>query len=317
LTRLSFGGAQIGNLYRETSDEEAAGAVAAAWEVGIRYFDSAPHYGLGLSERRLGAALRAHPRDEYVISTKVGRLLEPATSAAVDGEGFAVAAAVRRRWDFSRDGVRRSLEDSLARLGLDRVDILFMHDPDEHWREAVEQAYPALAELRDQGVVRAIGAGMNQSEMLTRFVRHTDIDLVMLAGRYTLLEQGALDELLPECERRGVGVIAVGVFNSGLLSRPDPKPGSKYNYADAPGELLERAARIAAVCARHGSSLPAAALHFPLGHPAVVSVGVGIRTAEQARRNHELFSARVPAELWEELKADGLLRADVPVPSAG
>ena len=315
VTPLSFGGAPIGNLYRETGDADARAAIDAAWRSGVRYFDTAPHYGLGLSERRLGEALSERPRDEYVISTKVGRLLVPGDDGPGLSEGYAVRAGLRRRWDFSRDGVLRSLEGSLERLGLDRVDVLYLHDPDDHWEQAAGQAYPALAELRDQGVVRAIGAGMNQSEMLARFVRETDIDLIMLAGRYTLLEQGALDELLPLCVERGVGVIAVGVFNSGLLSRAWPERGAKYDYADAPVDLVERARALAAVCERHGVALPAAALQFPFAHPAVVSVGVGCRTAAQLERNVELFGAPVPGALWGELVAEGLLRADAPVPA--
>jgi D-threo-aldose 1-dehydrogenase len=318
LTPLSFGGAPIGNLYRPTSDEDAAAAVARAWDAGVRYFDTAPHYGLGLSERRLGAALHARPREEYVVSTKVGRVLVPDPSGGrrMDPGGFAVPATARRVWDFSRDGVLRSLESSLGRLGLDRVDLLFLHDPDDHWRQALDEALPALAELRDQGVVRAIGAGMNQTAMLTDFVHHADIDLVMLAGRYTLLEQGAIEDLLPLCAERGVGVVAVGVFNSGLLSRPAPEPGARYDYAAAAPELVERAGRIAAVCERHGATLPAAALQFPLAHPAVASVGVGCRTADQVARNAELFRAPLAHELWAELVAEGLLRPDVPVPAA-
>jgi D-threo-aldose 1-dehydrogenase len=314
LTPLSFGGAPIGNLYRETSDADARGAIDVAWRCGVRYFDTAPHYGLGLSERRLGSALRERPRDEYVISTKVGRLLVPGDDGPGLSEGFAVRPGLRREWDFSRDGVLRSLGGSLARLGLDRVDVLFLHDPDDHWEQAVGQAYPALAELRDQGVVRAIGAGMNQSEMLARFVRETDMDLIMLAGRYTLLEQGALDELLPLCLERGVGVVAVGVFNSGLLSKDRPGAGAKYDYADAPVDLVGRARAIAAVCERHGVTLPAAALQFPAAHPAVVSVGVGCRTAGQVERNVELFEAPAPGSLWEELVGSGLVRADAPLP---
>jgi D-threo-aldose 1-dehydrogenase len=199
LTILSLGGAQIGNLYHAIDDDDATATVNEAWDSGIRYFDTAPHYGLGLSERRLGAALRTRPRHEYVVSTKVGRLLEPvpAGSGARDDQGFDVPATHRRVWDFSRDGVLRSVEASLQRLGLDRIDVLFLHDPDDHWRQAIDEAYPALAQLRDEGVVTAIGAGMNQAEMLADFVRHTDMDLIMLAGRYTLLEQGALDEFLP------------------------------------------------------------------------------------------------------------------------
>ena len=310
LTPLAFGGAPIGNLYRETSDADARAVIDTAWRSGVRYFDTAPHYGLGLSERRLGQALAERPRDEFVISTKVGRLLVPGDGPT---EGFAVHTGLRRQWDFSRDGVLRSLEGSLERLGLDRVDVLYLHDPDDHWEQAAGQAYPALAELRDQGVVRAIGAGMNQSEMLARFVRETDMDLIMLAGRYTLLEQGALDELLPLCILRGVRVVAVGVFNSGLLSKPRPEPGAKYDYADAPPELVQRANAIADVCERHGVTLPAAALRFPLAHPAVVSVAVGCRNAAQVERNAELFAAPIPGALWEELTAEGLLRADAPV----
>ena len=317
LTELTFGGAPIGNLYRETPDAEAAGAVHEAWACGVRAFDTAPHYGLGLSERRLGAALASYPREAYVLSTKVGRVLEPdpAGAARQDAEGFAVPAAWRRRWDFSRDGVLRSLEGSLARLGTDRVDVLLLHDPDDHWAEAVGEGFPALAALRAQGVVRAIGVGMNQSRMLADFVRHTDVDLVLLAGRYTLLEQGALDDLLPLCAERGVAVIAAGVFNSGILARERPGLDATYNYAPAPPALIARAHRLAGVCERHGVPLPAAALQFPLAHPAVASVAVGCRTAAEVRRNAQLLEAPVPAALWADLVAEGLLRADAPVPA--
>jgi D-threo-aldose 1-dehydrogenase len=315
LTRLSFGGAPIANLYEPLDDAVAAAAVEAAWAAGIRYFDTAPHYGLGLSERRLGEALRAHPREDYVISTKVGRLLEPLPQVAGDFDvagGFAVPVTHRRVWDFSRDGVRRSLEDSLERLGLDRVDIVFIHDPDDHRRAAFSEAYPALEELRAEGVVRAIGAGMNQSAMLADFARETDVDVLLLAGRYTLLEQDALDDLLPVCEARGVAIVAGGVFNSGLLAQPRPPDDATYDYAPAPPERLARARAIADVCDRHGVPLPAAALAFPGRHPAVASVLVGARDAAQVARNAELFESAVPDDLWRELKAEGLLRADAP-----
>jgi D-threo-aldose 1-dehydrogenase len=316
LSRLSLGCAPIGNLYRPTSDADARGAVEAAWDAGVRYFDTAPHYGLGLSERRLGAALRDRPRDAFTVSTKVGRRLEPVTDGErPDDEGYAVAPTHRRVWDFTRDGVLRSLESSLERLGLDRVDVLFAHDPDDHYREVLDGAYPALEELRAQGVVRSIGAGMNQAGVLADFVRHTDMDLLMLAGRYTLLEQGALDDLLPLCERRGVRVVAAGVFNSGLLARDVPPDDAHYDYAAAPGELVARARRLAAVCGRHGVTLPAAALAFPLAHPAVASVCVGARSAAQVGRNAALFAARIPAGLWAELRAEGLLREDAPAPA--
>ncbi|NDL59609.1 aldo/keto reductase [Phytoactinopolyspora mesophila] len=318
LTTLSLGGAPIGNLYRAVDDDDAAAAIDEAWRSGIRYFDTAPHYGLGLSERRVGAALRQRPRDQYVVSTKVGRLLEPvpAGSGARDDEGFDVAATHRRIWDFSRDGVLRSVEHSLERLGLDRIDVLFLHDPDDHWQQAIDEACPALTQLRDEGVVTAIGAGMNQSEMLSRFVRHADMDLIMLAGRYTLLEQGALDEFLPLCEQRGVSVVAAAVFNSGLLAKPHPEPGAMYNYGEAPATLLRRAQHIGRICERHGTTLPAAAMRFPLAHPAVATVNVGSRDAEQVRRNVQLFQAPIPSQLWSELQDEGLLRADAPVPGA-
>ncbi len=313
--RVGLGCAQLGNLYRAISDETAAATVDAAWSRGIRYFDTAPHYGLGLSERRLGAVLREHPRDEYVVSTKVGRLLVPTGSDhGRDELGFDVPATHRRVWDFSRDGVLRSVEESLERLGLDRVDVLLLHDPDEHWTQAVDEGYPALAELRDQGVVRAIGVGMKQSEMPAKFVRHTDIDLVMLAGRYTLLEQGAINDLLPLCEQRGVGVIAVGVFNSGLLAEPRPPETTFYDYQPAPADLVDRARRIADVCERHGTTLPNAAVQFPLAHPAVISVAIGSENADQIQRNLDLLTTPVPAAVWEELTAAGLLDPAAPTP---
>jgi D-threo-aldose 1-dehydrogenase len=311
---FGLGCAQLGNLYRAISDETAADTVDTAWARGVRYFDTAPHYGLGLSERRLGAALRARPRDAYVLSTKVGRLLVPTTPASGrDDQGFDVPATHHRVWDFSRDGVLRSLESSLERLGLDRVDVLFLHDPDDHWRQAIDEGYPALAELRDQGVVDAIGVGMNEPDMPARFVRHTDVDLIMLAGRYTLLEQGALD-LLALCEQRDVRLVAAGVFNSGLLATDRPRADATYDYGPVPADLLDRARRIAEVCQRHGSSVPAAALQFPLAHPAVASVVVGSGTAEQVHRNVDLMNATTPAAMWMELAESGLLDPAAPIP---
>ena len=311
---LSLGCAQLGNLFQEVSDDDAHATVAAAWDAGMRYFDTAPHYGLGLSERRLGAALADRPRDAFVVSTKVGRALDAVdVVSGMDDDGFLVPATHRRRFDFSRDGIRRSLEESLERLGLDRVDILYLHDPDDHWDDVLATGYPALAELRAEGVVSAIGAGMNQSAMLADLVRHTDVDLLMLAGRYTLLEQDSLDDLLPLCAERGVGIVAAGVFNSGLLARA--QPAGRYDYGDAPPAIVERARAIAAVCERHGTTLPAAALAFPLAHPAVASVCVGARTAAQVERNAALYREPVAPELWLELKAEGLLREDAPVPA--
>jgi D-threo-aldose 1-dehydrogenase len=317
LGRLGLGCAQLGNLYREVDDDTAARTVAAAWDAGVRYFDTAPHYGLGLSERRLGAALRAYPRAEYTLSTKVGRRLVPDPEGAGrrDTEGFAVPADHRRVWDFTADGVRRSLAESLARLGVDRVDLVLIHDPEEHMAAALDGAYPALADLRAQGVVRAIGAGTKRSEVLHRFARDTDVDVVMIAGRYTLLEQPALDALLPECQRRGVRAITAGVFNSGLLAEERPHEGLPYEYGDAPGDVLARATALAAACARHGTSLPAAAIAFAAAHPAVASVVVGAQDPDQVHRNAALAAADPPPkELWADLVAEGLLRPDAPIP---
>ncbi|WP_217214322.1 aldo/keto reductase [Streptomyces sp. AC550_RSS872] len=304
---LSFGGAGLGNLYTEVGEQQAYEAVDAAWDAGIRYFDTAPHYGLGLSERRLGAALRERPRDQYVISTKVGRRLEPVPDASGDdlANGFAVPATHRRVWDFSADGVRRSLEGSLERLGLDRVDVVYLHDPDDHAEQAFREGYPALEKLRSEGVVGAIGAGMNQAEMLTRFVTDTDVDVVLCAGRYTLLDQSALDDLLPVAVECHTSVVVGGAFNSGLLA--DPRPDATYDYSRAPRELLDRALRMKALADRHGITLRAAALAFCAAHPAVASVLVGARSAGEVRDCAEQFATDVPTALWQELLESGLL----------
>jgi D-threo-aldose 1-dehydrogenase len=319
LTELGLGGSMLGNLYRATTDAQGRGAVDAAWDGGVRYFDTAPHYGLGLAERRLGEFLADRPRADYVISTKVGRLLvdDPTGAVRRDDQGFDVPATARRVWDFSADGVLRSIESSLERLGTDRIDVALLHDPDDRWEQAVSQGYPALARLRDEGVVAAIGAGMNQSAMLSRFVRETDMDVVMVASRYTLLEQGALADLLPAAEERGTAVIAAGVFNTGLLARPQPEPGAKYEYGEAPPELVHRAQRMAAVCERHGAALPAAAIQFPFGHPAVVSVVLGAADSAEMRANTAAHAATVPSAVWEDLRGEGLIPDDVPLPDHG
>lgn len=315
LTELGFGSTAIGNMYRAVDDDTARAAVDAAWAAGIRYFDTAPHYGLGLAERRLGRFLAGQPRDEFVFSSKVGRLLEANEHPTARGDAtYDVPGDVRVMRDYSRDGVLRSIEASMRRTGLDRFDVVFVHDPDDYWTQAAEEAMPALAELRDQGVIGAIGAGMTQSGMLERFLRETAADVVMLAGRYTLLEQGALDDVLPAAVELGKGVIAVGAFNSGLLARDRPPAGAKYEYADAPSEVVARAVRIAEICEEHGTTLPAAAIAFPFGHPAVVNVTLGMRSAEEVARNVELHARPVPGALWEHLRAKGLLRDDAPLP---
>jgi len=300
VTPLGFGAAGIGNLFTPITDDQAAEAVTAAWDKGIRYFDTAPHYGLGLSERRLGAALRDRPRTEYTLSTKVGRLLEPTDAGGDDlaAGGFAVPATHRRVWDFSADGVRRCLDASLERLGLDRVDVVYLHDPDDHADQVFREGYPALEKLRSEGVVGAIGAGMNQTAMLTRFVRETDVDVVLCAGRYTLLDRSALTDLLPAAEERGVSVVIGGAFNSGLLA--DPKPGATYNYAAAPQELLDRALHLKEIADRHGITLRAAALAFCAAHPVVVSVLTGARSAAEVTDGAEQFATPVPDAFWKE-----------------
>ncbi|GAA1702942.1 aldo/keto reductase [Microbacterium sediminicola] len=311
LTRLGVGGAQLGNLGRTIDDAQSQAVVDAGWERGIRYFDTAPHYGLGLSERRLGAALAQYPRDEYVLSTKVGRLLvdTPETADQVDPGGFQVPATHRREWDFTRDGVLRSLEGSLERLGLDRVDIVYLHDPDFHWETASTEGIQALIDLREEGVVGAVGVGMNQSAMPAAFIEHTDIDVVMLAGRYTLLEQPALADLLPLAAARGVGIVNVGIYNSGLLARDRVPADATYNYLPAPPELVARANRIAEICERWGTTLPTAAMHYGLDHPAIAAVVVGCRSAAQVEDAVRRVEADVPAGLWLELASEELIPA--------
>ncbi|WP_406054716.1 aldo/keto reductase [Streptomyces sp. NBC_01077] len=315
VSELALGCAALGNLYHPVTDEAAHATVDAAWDAGVRTFDTAPHYGLGLSERRLGAALRDRPRDTYTLSTKVGRLLVPSPPGSPGDDlahGFAVPATHRRVWDFSADGVLRSLEASLKRLGLDRIDIALLHDPDDHSEQALREAYPALERLRGEGVVGAIGIGMNQSALPARFLRETGIDVVLLAGRYTLLEQDGLTELLPEAAARGRSVVIGGVFNSGLLTAP--RPGATYDYAPAPQPVLDRALRLFAVTERHGVPLRAAALRFPFGHPSVASVLTGARSPEEVRDTVEQLRRPIPDALWDELRAEGLLDPDTPVP---
>jgi D-threo-aldose 1-dehydrogenase len=314
VTKLSFGAAGIGSLYAPVSDATARAGVAAAWEAGIRCFDTAPHYGLGQSEQRLGAALRDYPREAYVVSTKVGRILEPVQHPDGDdlANGFAVPASHHRRWDFTAAGVERSLAESLRRLDLDRIDIVYLHDPDEHFEQALREGYPALEELRDQGVIGAIGVGMNQAAIPARFVRETDIDVVLLAGRYTLLDQSGLDDLLPAAEARGVSVVIGGVFNSGILA--DPHRGAAYDYGAVPEDVLTRALRMQALCEKHRISLRSAALQFPFGHPAVSTVLIGARSADEVRDAVEQARQPIPQRLWHELRATGLLPENVPLP---
>jgi D-threo-aldose 1-dehydrogenase len=311
VTRFGLGTAPLAGLFEEVDEGQALRVIQRAWEAGIRFFDTAPLYGHGLAELRLGRVLRERPRAEFTLATKVGRLLR-ADVPPEPGQVFRGVPPVNPLFDFSYDGVMRSVEESLERLGLSRIDVLHIHDPDNHFDEALSGAYRALTQLRTDGVIGAVGAGMNQSEMLTRFAREGEFDCFLLAGRYTLLEQGALDELLPVCLEQGIAIIAGGVYNSGILA--DPKPGAHYNYKAAPAHLLERAQRIRAVCERNGVSLKAAAVQFPLGHPAVASVVIGCRSLAQLDESLEMFEVDIPPALWQELKTEGLLRDDVPTP---
>jgi len=294
-----FGGAPIGGLYAPVSDQAAAATLAAAWDAGIRAFDTAPHYGGGVSERRIGEFLPGRPRDSFTVCTKVGRLLVPAGGDVEGAEGFYGAPPLTRVRDYSRDGVRRSLEQSLGRLRLDRADIVLIHDPDDFMSQAADEAYPALAELRAQGAVTAIGAGMNSPVPLAWLIERCELDCVLVAGRYTLLDDSAADVLFPLARRRGVTVLAGGVFNSGILAGAGD--GATYDYAPAPPALLARARRMRDACAGYGVPLAAAALRFSLRHPAVTAAVVGARSPEEIRQDVSYLDTHIPEALLREL----------------
>jgi D-threo-aldose 1-dehydrogenase len=315
VSRLGLGASVIGGLFQPVSDDEARAVVTTALALGIRYVDTAPLYGLGASERRVGEALASRPDVPCTLSTKVGRLLRtnPTVHETLPEGHWHVPDDVKPVLDFSRDGIRRSLFESLERLSLDRVGVAYVHDPDDHLDQAIAEALPALAELRAEGLVGAIGAGMTNAAALCRIVREAEPDCVLLAARYTLLDQTALDELLPLCEREGVAVVAGGVLNSGVLA--DPSPGARFDYAEAPRPVLERARLAASVCAEHGVPLAAAALQLPLGHPAVVSVLTGVRSVTELQLNVRHFDLELPPALWDDLVAAGILAESTPLPS--
>jgi D-threo-aldose 1-dehydrogenase len=313
VTRMGLGGAPLGGLFADVGDDVATRLVLRAHELGVRYFDTAPLYGSGKSERRYAGALAQIPRDEFVLSTKVGRLLEPVVGPP-DSAPFVNAPAVAPVFDFSRDGVLRSLEASLERLGLERVDIALIHDPDDHFEQAIGGAYAALAELRSQGVVKAIGAGMNQWQMPARLAREGDFDCFLLAGRYTLLDQSGLVELLPMCEEKGISIVIGGPYNSGILAS-DLSPGATFDYMAAPPLLLDKARRISAVCDRHGVPLKAAALQFGLAHPAVAATIPGARSVAEVEENLAMAAHPIPVQLWEELRAERLISEAAPTPA--
>jgi D-threo-aldose 1-dehydrogenase len=321
VSELGLGCATLGNLYSEVSDGEAAQTVARAFESGTRFFDTAPLYGYGLSERRLGDALRPHARQSYVLSTKVGRLLRPRSGEAEPDDVFAGALPFDPVFDYSRDAVLRSLEDSLQRLGMTRVDVVLLHDlgrlthgdeaHGETFRTAMEGGYPVLDELRAAGTIGAIGLGVNEWEVCVEAMAHADLDCFLLAGRYTLLEQTALEHFLPECQKRGSSIIIGGPYNTGILAS-EPVEGATYDYEAVDPEVLARARRISRVCESHGVPLPAAALQFPLLHPAVCSVIPGARSPQEVEQNVDYLARDIPEGLWRDLVSEGLLHPDSP-----
>jgi D-threo-aldose 1-dehydrogenase len=308
VTRLMLGCSPLAGMYAPVEDRQAAAVLEASWDEGVRAFDTAPQYGVGLSEERLGAFLADRAVGEAVVSTKVGRFLVDAVDDEAKGVDLFYGVPSRRLVDdYSKDGVRRSLAASLGRLGRDRVDVALIHDPDEYAELALTESYPALRELRDEGVVGAIGVAMNHADMLTWLVERTELDCVLIAGCYSLLGAPAADRLFPACEKRGVSVLAAGVYRSGILA--DPRPGTHLDYAPAPSSAVEQVNRIRSVCDRYGVPLAAAALQFVLAHPAVTAVVVGAASAEEAHENAAHFRSTVPEELFEELAAAGFAPA--------
>lgn len=322
VTPFGFGTAPVGNIFHEIDEATSDAMFQHAWDAGVRYFDTAPMYGHGLSELRTGQSLRWKQRGDFVLSSKVGRLLKPAWRDSIDFAPWTNAAPFTMQFDYSYDGTMRSIEDSLQRMALERLDICFIHDIDvftrgadqpEVFRQAMDGCYKALDSLRSQGVVKAIGVGVNEWEACHAALQQRDFDCFLLAGRYTLLEQDALNDFLPLCEARGAAVVVGGGFNSGILAT-GAKPGAKYNYAPAPQAILDKVARIEALCRAHEVPLPAAALQFVVAHPAVPCFMAGTRTVAQLQQNLAWFSHPIPAAFWADLKAQGLLREDAPVP---
>ncbi len=323
---LGFGGAPLGNLFAPVGDAVASALVRHAYRAGVRYFDTAPHYGNGLSEHRIGSALRDVARDAFVLSTKVGRLLVPDATAPRNQHGYVDVLPFAQRWDYSFDGTLRSIEDSLQRLGLARIDYVYIHDVarDAHgddaprrFREAMEGAVPALSRLRADGAIAGFGLGVNEVEVCVDALAHADLDVLLLAGRYTLLDQSALPNLLPMCVKRGTRVVLGGPFNSGILAtgaRPTDGRPAYFNYAPAAPDIVARVAAVETLCAAHGVPLKAAALQFPRAHPAVACVLAGARSAAELDENLAMSAQPIPAALWRDLRSAGLIAADAPVP---
>jgi D-threo-aldose 1-dehydrogenase len=314
VTPLGLGGGPLAGLFTEVPESQAIATVRRALEVGVRLFDTAPLYGLGRSESRMGRAFTGVSRESFILATKVGRKLEPEDPAKLKTRyvEFFDPPPLRAVFDFSYDGVMRSHEESLRRLNLDFVDILHIHDPDDHWEEVMQGAYPAVHKLREQGAIHAISAGMNQPEMLSRFARECDFDCFLLAGRYTLLDQSALHELFPLCIQKRIGVIIGGPYNSGILAT-GAQPGAKFSYQTAPPETLDRVRKIEEVCKAHSVPLKAAALQFPLAHPAVVSIIPGSRSEAELDENARMVGFPILGAFWSDLKERKLLHPEAPV----
>jgi len=304
VSRLGMGAAPLGGLFTSVSDTEVDALVERAIELGLTYFDTAPFYGSGSSERRLGRGLCKVPRDSFRLSSKVGRVLLPGKTE--EDTGYVDLDPFSPVYDYSASGIRRSFESSLERLGLDSIDILYIHDPDLHLDQAINEAYPALDAMRSEGLISSIGIGTNLAEIGTRFVRETDIDVALVAGRYTLLDQIGLDEFLPEAQRRGVSVVGAGVFNSGVLM--NPVEGAAYNYEPAPHEIIAKAQELGAVIRSYEVSVAAVGLQFPLRHPVVKSILTGVRTVDELQSNVAAFDTPIPDELWADLESRGLIR---------
>lgn len=315
VTRLGMGTAPLGGLFQDVPEARALATVRRALELGVRFFDTAPLYGHGKSETFVGRALARVPRASYALATKVGRLLRPVDPARLEIREYDRPFPFQPVFDFSYDAVMRSFEESLQRLNLERIDVLHIHDPDDHYEPALRGAFPALAHLRSQGLIGAVGAGMNQAAMLARFAAQADFDCFLLAGRYTLIDHTALDELLPRCVQKKISIIIGGPYNSGVLAS-GAQPGAKFDYADAPPHVLQRVRQVQAVCQRHGVLMKAAALQFPLAHPAVAAVIPGARSVEELEENFALFSYPIPAAFWQEMRHERLLPENAPVPEA-
>jgi D-threo-aldose 1-dehydrogenase len=325
---LGFGGAPLGNLFRAVSDDDAVALIRHAYHEGVRYFDTAPHYGQGLSERRFGVALRGLPRDSYLLSTKVGRLLTEEAGAPTTQNGYVDALPFVAHYDYTRDGVMRSIDDSLRRMDVARIDFVYVHDIDasthgaaqpRHFRDMLDGALPALAALKASGTIAGYGLGVNDVGICVDTLRHADLDFILLAGRYTLADQSALPTLLPECVRREVAIVLGGPFNSGILaSGSRPRDGSRpyFNYAPAPDDLVARVAAIEAVCAEFGVPLKAAALQFPAGHPAVACILAGARSRAEFDDNGAMARLPIPADFWQALQRRSLIDATAPLPGS-